>query len=212
MPKVNYQINPSCKDCPLYKGAHKKAICLKGKNSDTHKPLVIFTDHPDHYANHAQRPYAMDSGRLLDWMLKRMSIDPAKVAYEYTLRCYPKGSLPTTKAGRAACIMECNKYRFARIAKIKPKAIVTLGLASLEAFTGKTKLKTSTERNWRAWEPVVARHCPTVWTSYSLAYCLMSPTDSTQVARTIWCAAEEAGLNPKVDASVPPFAFPTRMS
>lgn len=206
------QINPKCRACQLHKYAHPRAVCLKGKNVDKPKRLVIFTDYPDYYADHAQKPYAMDCGRLLDWMLKRMSIDPKRVAYEYTLRCYPQKSLPTTKAKRANCILECNGYRFATIAKLRPKAVVCLGQTSLEAFTGKTKVGDYSERKVGVQQTSVSRFVPNVWIGYSLQYCLISPSDSVQVFRTIWCAAEEAGLKPKINASVPPFAFPTRMS
>lgn len=214
MPSHNkYQINPDCKRCPLHESAHSRAVCLRGKNSDVAQRLVIFTDHPDYFADHAQRPYAMDSGRLLDWMLKRMSINPARVAFEYTLRCYPKKSLPTTKAGRADCIVECNKYRFARIAKLKPRAIVTLGQTSLEAFTGKNKVGEFSERRVPAWEGVVRDYVSGVWVGYSPWACLgPSASEAVSIFRTIWQGADESGLRPVIDPSVPPFQFPTRMS
>lgn len=212
MPKVNYQINPACERCPLHLQAHKRSVCLKGKNTDSHKKLMVFTDHPNYFADHAQRPYAMDSGRLLDWMFQRMSVDPSRVAYDYTLRCYPKKSLPGSKAERAELIVECNKYRFASIAKVRPKAIVTLGQVSLEAFTGKGKVGDHSEHRVHAWEPVVNRIVDGVHVGYSLEYCLISPSDSVQVFRTLWNGAVEAGLKPKLNPKIPPFHFPTRMS
>lgn len=210
--ETRYQANSNCTRCPLHEQAHPRAVCLKGKNTDGRKPMMVFTDYPNYFADHAQRPYAMDSGRLLDWMFQRMSVDPKRVAYDYTLRCYPKKSLPSTKADRSNLIVECNKYRFASIAKVRPRAIVILGQTSLEAFTGKTKVGDFSEHDIMPWEPVVRKHVQRVWVGYSIEYCLISPSDSVQVFRTLWSGAEAAGLNPKLDPSIPPFPFPNRMS
>lgn len=173
---------------------------------------MVFTDHPNYFADHAQKPYALDCGRLLDWMFQRMSVAPDRVAYDYTLRCYPKKDLPSTKAERANYILECNQYRFASIAKVRPRAIAILGQSSLEAFTGQAKVGPLSERSYRPWEGVVRKYVERVWIGYSIEYCLISPSDSVQVFRTLWQAAEDAGLKPKLDPSIPPFKFPTRMS
>lgn len=201
------QINPDCKDCKLHSTA--KAVCLKGRSLDnSQKKLMVFTDHPDYFADNAKRPYAQDSGQILDWMFKRMSVNPADVSYEYTLRCYPAKSLPTTKAERAECIVECNQYRFATIAKHKPKSIATLGQVSLEAFTGKTKIGDYEGNRIKAWEPAVARYTNGIWISYSLVGILLFAGDTPRVFRTLFCAAGEAGLKPKLDPTIPPFKWP----
>lgn len=208
MPRSDHSLNPSCEACCLYE--HAKSVCLKGKNVDGHRPLAIFTSHPDYFADNAGRGYVMDSGKILDNILLRMSVNPSDVAYEYVLRCYPKKSLPTTKAGRADCFLECNRYRFASIAKLRPKAIVVLGGTAFEAFTGKSsnQLKHYAERQVRAWEPVVGKHCSVVWVGYTLELILLkSAADTVSTARTIWQAAEQAGLRPKINPQVKPFEW-----
>lgn len=205
---VSYQINRNCRACFLHKGC--ASVCLRGKNAMGHRPLVIFTDTPDFYSNNATRPYAMHTGQILDNLLARMSVDPADVAYEYTLRCYAKDTLPSKKAERAPCILECNKYRFATIAKTRPKAIVVLGDVSLEAFTGKTKVGKYSERKVPAWEGVVRKFVPHVWVGYSLLNILYGNiSDTVPVGRVLWNAATEAGLNPKPNPKVKPFTWPT---
>lgn len=169
---------------------------------------MIFTDTPDYFADNAKAPYILDLQRLLQFILGSMGVSMTQVAMDYTLRCYPAKDLPTTKAGRASCISECNEYRFASIAKVKPKAIVTLGETSLEAFTGKTGVKNHTEDPVRAWEGTVRKFVAHIWCGYSLAYVLVSPSAITKVFKTIWQAAEEAGLNPKLNPDEPVFHWP----
>lgn len=202
-----FQINPKCTACKLHEFASPKSVCLCGRNTEVEKALVVFTDHPDYFADHSQAPYKLDVRNILDWMFQRMDVDPGMVAYEYTLRCYPQKSLPTTKAARAVCIEECAEYRFASIAKLKPKAIVALGQTSLEAFTGKTRIGEYEGRKIHCWEPVVRDYCDNVWIGYSINYILVSPSDTPRVFRVLYRAAEDAGLSPKLNPKIPPFQW-----
>lgn len=203
-----YQLNPNCERCICFKSAGRKSICLRGRvTNEGRKPLVVFTDSPDYFADSSGRGYTLDVRRMLDWLFARMSVDLGRVAYEYTLRCYTKGTLPSTKADRAVCIEECSEYRFASIAKLRPKAIAVLGQVSLEAFTGKSQIGQWVERRIRSWEPVVRDYTDGVWVGYSLQYILTSPGDTPSVFRVLWKAAEEAGLKPKINSSIPPFIW-----
>lgn len=203
--KTDNQINPNCTACDLHKGTN--CVCLKGKQGEK-RGLMVFTDYPDYFAERARRPYVLDVGGLLKWMFKRMSIDPEIISYEYTLRCYAQKTLPTTKAARAVCIQECNQYRFATIAKVKPSAIVTLGQVSLEAFTGRTRVKDSSGLAIPTNEGLVKRYVSHVWVGYSVQYALISPSESPDMFRAVWYAAKESKLKPKIDPSIPPFVWP----
>lgn len=207
------QINPTCKACICHESANKKSVCLKGRNAEGTRKLVVFTDYPDYFANGSGRGYTLDCRRILDWLFQRMSVDPGRVAYEYTLRCYAKDTLPSTKAERAVCIEECSEYRFNAINILRPRAIVVLGQTSLEAFTGKTQIGQWTERKIRAWEPVVREWVDSVWVGYSLQYILRpdgGASDTPSVFRILFQAAKDAGLNPQIDPSVPPFTWRTQ--
>lgn len=208
MARSDNSINSECNWCPLHESA--KSVCLKGRNTDKHRPLMIFTGHPDYFADNAGKGFSMDSGRILDNILMRMSINPDDVAYDYVLRCYPKKTMPSTKEGRSNCVRECNHYRFASIARVKPRAIVCLGGVAFEAFTGKSsnQLKQWLERECRAWEPVVGKYAKSVWVGYTLELILLkSAADTVSTAAAIWFAAEQAGLKPKVNPSVRPFEW-----
>lgn len=202
-------INAACTACQLHETASDRAVCLKGKGVDQRRKLLIYTDVPDFFADRAGRAYTGEVYRILSWMLRRMSVDLDQVAFDYTLRCYPARSLPTTKAYRAECIMACAQYRFATVAKVRPKAIVCLGNVSLEAFTGKTKIGEYEGRRIWAWEPVVRDYTDGVWVGYSIAYLQQYPGDAPSVFRTIWRAAEEAGLKPTIDKEVKPYTWNT---
>lgn len=202
------QINPNCNRCKLHETATEDSICLKGKGYDR-APLLIVTDHPDYFADRAGRPYVGEYGKILNWMLRRMSVNPDSARLDYTLRCYPARNLPTTKAYRAECILECSSYRFATIAKCRPKSIVCLGKVSMEAFTGKTNLKDFEGSRVRAWEPVVRDWVEHVWIGYSIAYLMQYAGDAQNVYRVIFKAAEEAELNPKPDLTVRPYLWET---
>jgi uracil-DNA glycosylase len=205
MIKTPTQVNASCKRCKLHQYAHPKAIGLRGLNSLGPRKLVIFTDYPDYFADHAHAPYKLDVKELLFELLSRMSVAPEDVGFEYTLRCYPAKSLPGTKAERAGCIEECAAYRFNAILRTRPKALVALGKVSMEAFTGRSELKNSEGRKFANWEPIVREVVPEVWVGYSINYLLVSPSDTPRVFRVLYKAAEDAGLHPKINPK--PFKF-----
>lgn len=203
--KTDNQINPSCTACQLHEGT--SCVCLKGKTGSI-GGLMVFTDFPDYFAERARRPYTLDVGTILRWMFQRMSIDPDEITYEYTLRCYAQKTLPTTKAGRSVCIQECNQYRFATIAKARPRAIVTLGQTSLEAFTGRTRVKDCSGLAIPSNEGIVKRYVKHIWCGYSVQYALSTPSESVDLFRVLWYAAHEAKLKPKLNPRIAPFKFP----
>lgn len=168
---------------------------------------MIWTDHPDYFADNAGRAYVMEQGTMLKWLLDCMTVSPDDVAIDYTLRCYPKAGLPSGKAGRALLIEECNVYRFATIAKVKPKVLVGFGQVTLEAFTGRTRIGEHVEQRIRCWEPVVRDYAEHIWMAYNLNYILGYPSDTQNNFRVLFMAAKEAGLNPKVNPTVPPFRW-----
>lgn len=203
--KTKTQINANCRRCPLHQNS--KRVCLRDRNTEDRKRLVLFIDHPDYFADHLNKPFAFDTGKILDWMFARMSIDPADVGYSYTLRCYPKKELPGAKAERAVLIQECASYRFATIKRTRPKAIVAMGKVSLEAFTGKAQIGDFEGRRIPAWEPVVRDFVDGIWISHGTSYILTSPSDTPRVFRVLYKAAEEAGLNPQLNPEIPPFQW-----
>lgn len=206
MPEKNtYSINPSCKNCNLHE--RSRTVCFDGCGTASHKPLLLYAEAPDYFADHTGKPFGLDVGSFLDWLISRMCLSRLSVAYDYIYRCYTKNP-PRKKVDRASIILECNEYRFANLKKIKPKAIVTLGQVPLEALTGKSQVKDFAERKVRAWEGVVRKYVEHVWCTYSPNYPIVGdPGASVEMYRTIFMAAKEAGLNPKPVTDVKPFIW-----
>lgn len=182
---------------------HTDAVCLKGIGTDKHRPLMIFADYPDHFANKAKRAFVADVREFWEYILGSMSVSKDDVAFDYTVKCnIPKG-VANTKAERAPIIMECNRYRFSSIRKVKPKAIVISGSVSLEAFTGKTNVGEYHESSVRAWERPVRDIVTNVWVCHSAMYAMSSPAATVPIFRTVFQAAQEAGLNPRLNPRFP---------
>ncbi len=195
---MKHQINPACTECKLHSNKGT-AVCLKGVGVDEHRKLMIFADQPDYFANNAKRGFVLDTLDFWTYVLDCMSISPDDVAFDYTVRCYSKGGVASTKAERSPIILSCSSYRFKSIAKVQPKAIVVSGGTSLEAFTGKTKVGDFQEDCLKAWEGVVRKFVKHVWVCHSAAYGMASPASIIPIFRTVFQAAEEAGLNPKIN-------------
>lgn len=198
--KINNQINPACTECKLHepKGT---SVCLKGSGVDGKKKLMIFADQPDYFANNARKGFVLDVLDFWAYILSCMSISIEDVAFDYTVRCYNKAGVASTKAARGPIIIACSSYRFKSIDKVEPKAIVVSGSASLEAFTGKTKVSDYHENTVKAWEGRVRKHVPHVWVCHSAAFAMTAASESIPIFRTVWQAAEEAGLEPVINPS-----------
>lgn len=207
MTPTKTQCNSTCNRCKLHEYAHPKSVGLRGIRSGVRESLVLFVDHPDYFADAAHAGFKLDTKKFLDNALLRMSLDPERVAYEYTLRCYPQKSLPTTKAERAHCIEECSSYRFSAVRRLAPRAICVLGKTSIEAFTGRTFQGVELPNTVRVWEPVVRDYVPHVWCGYSVNYALVTPSAAPDIFRVIYHAAIEAGFKPKLDPAIPPFVW-----
>lgn len=178
---------------------------MRGLNTDKRKPLLILMDNPDKVSDSIGRPFSEEHGAMLRWLLDCMSVKLDDVAVDYVLRCY--GKTPKSKSERTTVIQECGSYRYKAIKRIKPKVIVTLGELALFALTGKHQIGKAEGDRFRAWEGVVNQYAPHVWATYSLAYALTSPSGTPKVFRTMFSAAEEAGLNPQLNPRIKPFQW-----
>lgn len=198
-------IRSDCCRCPLHEEAN--TVCLAGRGA-INAALMLFVDYPDSISDKAGRPFKLATGELLDWMFQRMSIDPAKIRYEYTLRCYPKNKkLISTKDKRDICFRGCNQYRYKVLKKIKPKAVVVMGNISLEAFTGRVKISEVQGLKIECNEPAVKEVIKEVWCAASPYQLLQVPSDTPNVYRVLFQAAKEAGLKPKINPEVKPYRW-----
>jgi uracil-DNA glycosylase family 4 len=200
----------SCKLCPLHLTANPRSVCLKGEgNPDA--DLAIYFDSPNFLEDRMGKSFRSDAFDWLTWCLNRMSISIRQVYFDYVLKCYSKGYKDIgKKAYRAECIEQCATYRVATLQQVKPKVIVAMGAHAIEAFLGTCEMKEVVEARWEANEPFV-RQCGVdgIWATYSPAYPLQDPAASVGIYRTIFSAAEEAGLNPTFNDKLPHYDFGT---
>jgi uracil-DNA glycosylase len=103
----------------------------------------------------------------------------------------------------------CSYYRVATLQQIRPRAIVAMGAIAVEAFTGSNELKNFEGARWTPSEPFVRELVEGVWACYSPAYPLQDPAASVGIYRTLFSAAEEAGLNPQFNPNVTHFDYGT---
>jgi uracil-DNA glycosylase len=160
--------------------------------------LQIWLDSPAEAADKQHKPNVSRQAEFIDWLLRRNSLSLQDVYVGYTLRCFiPKGFLKK-KGEREPAITACEKHHNLQICK-NAKSIVALGEISCLAFIGSTKVGL-----------VAGSHRDVVGPPRHRVYCDYSPgavtapppagdpSLSVTISRTIWFAAEYAGLEPRI--------------
>lgn len=170
--------------------------------------LAIFLDAPTIVEDRRKKPFVAEAAAFLRWLLRRMSVDPQKVYMDYVLKCYPKPNKNfSKKAFRQEMLEACSYYRVATLQQLKPKAILAMGKTACEAFTGHEKVGEYAGARWTPNEPAIRELVDGVWICYSPAYALEDHAESVGIYRTIFAAAEEAGLKPKLNTKIPLYDF-----
>jgi uracil-DNA glycosylase len=106
-------------------------------------------------------------------------------------------------------IEACSVYRVATLQQLRPKTIVAMGSVACEAFIGEQKVGNFEGTCWIPNEPFVREFVERVWITYSPAYALEDPSNAVSIYRTLYQAAEEAGLNPKFNKEAKAFDYGT---
>jgi uracil-DNA glycosylase family 4 len=194
--------NEECSLCDLATTCSSKSICLKGGGS-WDAALVVYLDAPTIVEDKRGQGLVSDAASFLKWLLRRMSVDTSQVYVDYVLKCYTKSNKNFgKKAYRQQYIEACSVYRFATLQQIKPKALVAMGATACEAFVGSEKVANYEGTSWTPIEPRVREVIDRVWVTYSPAYALQDPAESVGIYRTIFAAAQEAGLKPKLNDKI----------
>lgn len=194
--------NPNCQLCELSLTASPKSVCLKG-GGGLDAALCIFLDAPTIVEDRRGKSLVAEAAMLLKWFLNRMSVQTENVYVDYVLKCYPKPNKNVgKKAFRAQMLEACSVYRFATLQRISPKAIIAMGTTACEAFTGSSEIGQYEGARWIPNEPRVREAVEAVWVSYSPAYALENPAESVGIYRTLFAAAKEAGLKPKLNEKI----------
>lgn len=197
--------NPDCQLCELNETC--KSVCLKGEYGDDVK-LMIFLNYPQIVEDRRGKPMVSEEAELLRWLIKRMSVPLANVGVDFVLKCYTKGSKSfSKKAERMKMIEACFRYRIATLQHFRPKAVVVMGATACEAFLGSEKVASFEGTKWNPKEPKVREFIDKVWVTYAPGYALKSPAECVTLYRTLFAAAEEAGLQPKLNKELIHYDF-----
>lgn len=153
------------------------------------------------------RPFVSRAGEILLNLLGRMSLTTEQVYLDYTVKCWAGKKMPKQKCDRLVCIEACSYYRFATLQNMPNlRKIVGMGSLTLEAITGSTEMKHFEGESWTPRE-IELRQWGEVWITYSPAYLEEKPAEIPNVSRIIWTAAQEAGLEPRVNLEYPHLAW-----
>lgn len=199
-------VNPKCTKCLLCNVANSRSVCLKGVGS-LDSPLAIYLDTPLVMDDRRHRPMVSRAAEFVQHCLRRMSIEPADVWMDYTVKCFPSKSMPGKQKERFDVTWECSEYRIATLQNLPNlKALVAMGTLSCEVFVGSSTIGDKADAEWTPREMWLQKRLPHVWVSYSPGYVLEKPSEAGAIQRVLWTAAVEAGLNP-VTKKIPPFDF-----
>lgn len=201
--------NPNCDLCELHTTAGKRSVCLKGRGGDA-ASILIFLDSPNAIEDKRGRGCVSDGVEWLFWAFRRMSIPPEEFYVDYILKCHPgRNKNFGKKPYRQVMVEACSYYRIATLQQIAPRVVVAMGGKACEAFVGQDKVSAFEGTQWTPWEPAVRNVVSSVWVTYSPAYALQDPAESVGIFRTLWFAAVEAGLKPKINDKVIPYDYGT---
>lgn len=172
-----------CTKCILSKHAGKNNASKGFGNPDA--PMGIVLDCPgDALAE-----------KLLIWLIYKLSLTGNDIWVDYTFKCptddYKKKELTT-------CYATCfNAY----IRTWEKRKSLVLAGNWTSSFVGGVPLK-----DWHG------RKNPDTecWHVYSFKYLLMDPAECLDTSRVLFKAAEEAGLSPKYNSTIPNFKFPPK--
>lgn len=203
--------NPNCQLCDLHAYAGKRSRCLKGRSGDNaYGKLVIFLDHPSVVDDKRGKGVVSENANYLTWLMSRMSITPDQYHVDYVLKCYPgKCQSIRKKAQRMEMVEQCSIYRIATLQRLQPSAIVAMGAKACEAFIGADKVGNFEGTTWIPTEPAVREFVSHVWIAYSPGYGLEDASETVSIFRTLWAAALDANLKPKMNLELKMYDYGT---
>ena len=122
-----------CKLCELWKTRTNPVI---GEGSIS-TGIMFIGEAPGYYEDLQGRPFVGKAGRILDELLRSVTLERADVYITNVLKCRPPGN----RNPKPEEIVACAPYLDSQLAIIEPEVIVTLGSFSLSYIFHKFGLK-----------------------------------------------------------------------
>ena len=129
-----------CTRCPELAAARAQVVFGQGRVG---AELMLIGEAPGMEEDQEGRPFAGESGELLEKMLKAMGLSMGEVYATNVLKCHPfmVGEPGAVRPPQAEELEKCMPYLAAQIALLKPKVIVAMGAGAMHAmFGGRTPM------------------------------------------------------------------------
>lgn len=195
-----------CKLCPLHLTA--KAVCMEGPLKTENPKLLIYVDHPSMEEDKKRKAGSSDIIQMVLWLLDRMSVSPRDVSIQFSLKCYKSKQQLRKKDERLEAIQACSNHRLSetKFFHTSLKSIVAMGPISCEAWFNGAQAKT--KAGWK-WQSPFTKIVERIWVTNSPASAVppASASASVELYRVLFCAAEEANLNPHHNPNCKPYPF-----
>jgi DNA polymerase len=138
------------------------------------------------------RPFVGQAGKLLDFVLAKLSLSREDLWITNVLRCRPPENKLPPAADLEVCVDACWPYLEAELQAVDPKVVLLLGGGPVKMLGIKgmiTRLEgMEVEEVYEGARTFCALHP---------AYVLRAPSKEANLGRAIWRAARCAGLKPK---------------
>jgi DNA polymerase-1 len=124
--------DPHCARCPLSRASPLHTICVPGEGP-AESDVVIIGESPGAEEDRHGRPFVGPTGEYLDHLLRRYGIDRAACYITNAVKCRPP---PGTNPSASQVNTCARAFLDEEIAAAKPRFILALGNAALQAVTG----------------------------------------------------------------------------
>jgi hypothetical protein len=147
-----------------------------------------------------------DGGKLLIWLVKRLSI-PREV-WNHTY-CFTgqKKQLPTKKKDRVE-FLDSHMRKLKEVIRVNsPCVVVGSGKITCECLTGSSVLKRRAGTRWKTNLTFSRAGVKKVWIMHNTDAALYDPDLIVSMTRVLWKAATEAGIPTQIDYDLKMFDF-----
>lgn len=154
------------------------------------------------------RPLSHDGGKLLVWLIKRLSIPREEWIHTYLFGGANKKSIPTVKQLRKEFLAPHVERLLDTIKMNSPCVVIGMGKLSSEILAGGSLLKKKVNTHWEPNIMILRRlGINRVWITYGPDAALYDPGLLVGMSYVFFEAAKEANITIKFDYTLPMFDF-----
>jgi DNA polymerase len=177
-----------CKRCPLHLSCLNPNVPGHG-NPDA--DLFLVGEAPGMWEDRVGKPFQGQAGKLLDFILAKLSLERDAIWVTNTVRCRPDDNkLPKGEEGWEI-IEACWPHLEKELQEVDPKVVVLMGNTPL-SLAGLHGIK-----KHEGMEVESVYDGARTFACFHPAYVLRSPSAEASFGRALWKAAKTAGMKPR---------------